>query len=122
MTNDDVLNLTRLVEAFETDVASIANLLTLARETEKRYIAALHAAIAGADLIAVARAAHSIKGSASNIGSMSVSSAAARIEDRARAGRWDDIATFATELDAAYIELSERIALYAAGVASNERS
>ena len=120
--NDDVLNLTRLVEAFESDVASIAHLLTLARETEKRYIGALHAAIAAEDLVAVARAAHSIKGSASNIGGSNVSKAAARIEDRARAGSWDNVAAFATELDAAYLELSERIERYAAGVQPDEQT
>lgn len=111
---DDVLNLERLEEAYEDDRQAIANLLGLARETEARYIRALREAIARADIRAVARAAHSIKGSASNIGAVRVSRMAADIEDRARLERWDGIAGFADELDRSYAELTTRIADYAA--------
>ena len=117
MTDDNVLNVARLVEAYDDDVASIANLLNLARETEKRYIRALRDAIAREDLRAVASAAHSIKGSASNIGAGRVSGVAARIEDCARQRVWDGIAQFADELDGVYAEMSERIADYAAKIA-----
>jgi HPt (histidine-containing phosphotransfer) domain-containing protein len=111
---DDVLNLTRLEEAYDDDRAAIASLLGLARETESRYIRALREAIAQADLRAVARAAHSIKGSASNIGATRVSRIAADIEDQARRERWDGIAGFADDLDRGYAELTSRIAEYAA--------
>jgi HPt (histidine-containing phosphotransfer) domain-containing protein len=113
-TPDDVLNLARLEEAYGDDRAGIANLLGLARETELRCITALRDGMERADIRAVARAAHSIKGSASNIGATRVSRVAADIEDRARLERWDDIAGFADELDARYAELSTRIAAYAA--------
>jgi HPt (histidine-containing phosphotransfer) domain-containing protein len=112
--DDETLDLTRLVEAFDNDVASIAKLLTLARESEKRYIEALRAAIAHEDLVAVARAAHSIKGSASNIGASKVSGVAARIEDSARSSVWDGIDQGLSELDDLYAQLCERIAAYAA--------
>jgi HPt (histidine-containing phosphotransfer) domain-containing protein len=113
---DDVLNLERLEEAFGDDHAGIANLLGLARDTELRYITALREGIAKDDIRAVARAAHSIKGSASNIGALHVSRVAAKIEDQARQERWDGIAGFADELDARYAELTTRIAQYAADV------
>ena len=111
---DDVLNLERLEEAYDDDRPAIANLLGLARETESRYIRALREGIAQTDIQAVARAAHSIKGSASNIGATRVSRIAADIEDRARLERWDGIAAFADELDRRYAELTSRIAEYAA--------
>jgi len=115
-TADDVLNLARLEEAYGDDRAGIANLLGLARDTELRYITALREGMREVDIRAVARAAHSIKGSASNIGALRVSRVAAEIEDRARLDRWDDIAAFADELDARYAELTARIADYAATV------
>jgi HPt (histidine-containing phosphotransfer) domain-containing protein len=111
---DDILNLGRLEEAYDDDRTAIANLLGLARETESRYIRALRDGIAQADIRAVALAAHSIKGSASNIGAIRVSRIAADIEDRARNERWDGIAGFADQLDRCYAELTSRIAEYAA--------
>jgi HPt (histidine-containing phosphotransfer) domain-containing protein len=111
---DNVLNLERLEEAYDDDRPAIATLLGLARETELRYITALRDGMAREDLHAVARAAHSIKGSASNIGAVGVSRIAADIEDRARTQQWDGIAGFADELDRRYAELTLRIAAYAA--------
>jgi HPt (histidine-containing phosphotransfer) domain-containing protein len=111
---DSVLNLARLQEAYDDDKPAIANLLGLARDTELRYINALRAGMAGDDIAAVARAAHSIKGSASNIGAGRVSGIAANIEDQARRGLWEGIAAFADELDRGYAELSTRITEYAA--------
>ncbi len=117
MTDDDVLDLARLIEAYDNDAPSIARLLTLACRTERRYIRALRNAIEHADLVAIASAAHSIKGSASNIGAGKVSSVAARIEDGARSGSWDGIAEAAAELDGDYAELCRRISDYAATIA-----
>jgi len=113
---DDVLNLARLEEAYGDDSAAIANLLGLARETELRYITALREGIAHDDIGAVARAAHSIKGSASNIGAARVSRVAADIENQARIERWEGISGFADELDVQYAELSVRIAEYTAKI------
>ncbi len=113
---EDVLNLERLEEAYDDDRPAIASLLGLARETESRYITALREGMARADLRAVARAAHSIKGSASNIGATGVSRIAADIEEQARRDRWEGIAGFADELDRRYAELTLRIAAYSADV------
>jgi HPt (histidine-containing phosphotransfer) domain-containing protein len=108
-----VLDLRRLEEVYENDRAGIANLLGLACESEARYITSLRDAILHEDLVAVARAAHSIKGSASNIGAMLLSRVAADIEDQAKRARWDGIVEFADELDRRYAELRVRVARYA---------
>ncbi len=113
---DDVLNLRRLEEAYDDDRGAIASLLGMACETELRYITALREGIGKDDLLAVARAAHSIKGSASNIGALQVSRIAADIEDRAKLQRWDGIAGFAEELDRRYAQLLERVSEYSATV------
>ncbi len=115
-TADDILNLARLEEAYGDDRVGIATLLGLARDTELRYITQLRAGMIHEDIVAVAGAAHSIKGSASNIGALRVSRIAADIEDRARVGRWDGIADLAQQLDADYAELVGRIAAYAASI------
>jgi HPt (histidine-containing phosphotransfer) domain-containing protein len=115
--DDDILILTRLEEAYDDDRAAIASLLGLACETELRYITALRDGIAQNDLLAVARAAHSIKGSASNIGAVRVSRVAAEIEDQAKRDTWDGIAGFAEELDRRYAELRSRVSEYSAGIA-----
>jgi len=112
----DVLNLERLQEAYEDDRAAIANLLGLARETELRYITALHEAIAKGEIRGVARAAHSIKGSASNIGAQRVSRIAADIEDQAKLEHWERIPALTEELERSYAELSSHITQYAAKI------
>jgi HPt (histidine-containing phosphotransfer) domain-containing protein len=113
---DDVLDLRRLEETYGDDRAGIGSLLGMACESELRYIASLRDAIAKGDLHAVARAAHSIKGSASNIGAMKLSLVAAGIEDQARLDRWDGIADFAAELDRCYAEMRERVDRYCESV------
>lgn len=114
MTPDDVLNLSRLEEAFGDDRAGIANLLGMACATELRYLAALREAIANADIRAVASAAHSIKGSASNIGAIQMSRVAADIEDLARRQSWDGIAEHAAQLERRYDEVCARVEMYRA--------
>jgi HPt (histidine-containing phosphotransfer) domain-containing protein len=112
---DDVLDLGRLKEAFgEDDRVGIADLLRRARETESGYLRALREGIAQADIRAVARAAHSIKGSASNIGANRFSRVAADIEDRARLEQWDGIAGLADDLERCFAELTARITEYGA--------
>jgi HPt (histidine-containing phosphotransfer) domain-containing protein len=111
--HDEGLDTRRLEEAYGDDRAGIADLLAMACESELRYIAALRDGIASQDLHAVARAAHSIKGSASNIGAMRLSRVAAEIEDRAKLDRWDEIAGFVEELDRRYADLRLRVAQYA---------
>ena len=113
---NDVLNLGRLEEAYDDDRAAIASLLTLACSTELRYITALREGMGDNDLRAVSRAAHSIKGSASNIGALQVSRVAADIEDRAKLERWDGIVEFFEELERRYAELTSRVAEYTATV------
>ena len=82
--DSEILDLSRLVEAFEDDTAGIADLLDMALETGAKHRLALADGVARGDAEVVRRAAHSIKGSASNIGAARVSSIAADIENQAR--------------------------------------
>jgi HPt (histidine-containing phosphotransfer) domain-containing protein len=110
--NKAVLDLSRLQEAFEDDVAGIADLLEMALGTGAKHTKTLRDGIAAADLTAVAKAAHGIKGSASNIGAPGVTAVAIQIEDRIRSGSWDGVAELAEALDAAYAALRETVADY----------
>jgi HPt (histidine-containing phosphotransfer) domain-containing protein len=82
----DVLDLTNLEEAFEDDVAGIAELLEMALATGAKHCAALADGLARGDSEVVRKAAHSIKGSAGNIGALSVMHLASELQERARAG------------------------------------
>lgn len=114
--DDDVLDVKRLVEAYDDDIGSIAKLLGMARETERRYIKNLRDSLNTGNVAGVAGAAHSIKGSASNIGASRVSKVAARIEDQARRNVLEGVGALADELDDEYRDLCARIAAYAAAV------
>lgn len=107
-----ILDLRRLEEAFEDDREGIAELLEMAMDTGASHVETLNAALAGGDVTTVAKAAHSIKGSASNVGGMIVSSIAAEIETRARGGSLDGVPALVTDLDAAYAELRAEVRAY----------
>ncbi|GAC1418142.1 MAG: hypothetical protein NVSMB5_09390 [Candidatus Velthaea sp.] len=116
MRDKAILDLSRLQGAFDDDVTGIADLLEMALETGAKHLHALHAGLQSADLGAVSRAAHSIKGSTSNIGANSAALLASDIESRARSGTWDGIAALADELDRAYSELRASVAAYRAEI------
>jgi HPt (histidine-containing phosphotransfer) domain-containing protein len=114
--DSSVLDLTRLQEAFEDDVAGIADLLDMALGTGAKHTKALIDAIAARDLTLVGRAAHGIKGSASNIGAPKVTAVALAIEERARSADWDAINKLAADLEASYAELGRTVVAYRAEV------
>ncbi|GAC1402144.1 MAG: Hpt domain-containing protein [Candidatus Velthaea sp.] len=116
MPDKSVLDLSRLQEAFEDDVAGIADLLEMALGTGSKHVAALRGGIAEHDLAAVSRAAHSIKGSSSNVGANCVARLATEIESRARCGDWVGIAQLALEVENAYADLRVTVAAYRATV------
>jgi HPt (histidine-containing phosphotransfer) domain-containing protein len=118
MPDKSVLDLTRLEEAFEDDVGGIAELLEMALDTGEKHRLNLHEGIAARDLAAVSRAAHSIKGSASNIGAERVAACAAQIEERVRDESWADVPQLASGLDAAYAALRDAVAAYRARITS----
>jgi len=103
----DVLDLTRLEEAFEDDTAGIAELLDMALETGRKHRRSLVEGLAAADAAAVAKAAHGIKGSAGNIGATAVYALATELDARARQGNLDGAQERADAIEAAY----ERVAV-----------
>lgn len=111
-----ILEISRLVEIFEDDTAGIVELLESAMKTGAGYQEALRTGLAQQELDDVMRAAHAIKGSASNVGGNEVAEVAARIENAARAATWNGIADDALALDRAYDRLREAIQAYRAEV------
>jgi HPt (histidine-containing phosphotransfer) domain-containing protein len=116
VSDNAILDLSRLHEAFEDDTAGIVELLEMALGTGERHIIAMRDALAKHDAAAMARTAHSIKGSASNIGALHVAQLGEAMEESTRDERWTDIERLASDLDAAYDELRESIAGYRAKV------
>jgi len=111
-----ILDITNLEEAFEDDTAGIAELLEMALETGRRLMGELRDAIATGNAPNAARAAHSIKGSAANIGAMAPSALAAALEQRARAGDLEGAADACTAIETAYAPVAAEISAYRAAV------
>jgi len=116
-----ILDLTRLREAFEDDTDGIVELLEMALQTGERHITAMREGLTRREATMVARAAHSIKGSASKIGALEIAHVSENIEELTRAERWSDLDRVALDLDEAYARLRERIADYRAEVAPQPR-
>ena len=112
MPDTPILEISRLEEIFEDDTAGIVELLESAMKTGAGYQATLRSALQQNALDDVMRAAHAIKGSASNVGGNEVAGVAARIENAARAQTWDGIAEDTDELDRAYERLREAVQAY----------
>lgn len=116
MPDKSILDLTRLEEAFEDDVNGIADLLEMALETGAKHVRAMREGIAVHEIEKVARAAHGVKGSASNIGAPAVTDVAKAIDERARAANWDGIPALADRLEVAYADLRNEVASYRAAI------
>ena len=116
MPDNEILDLSRLIEAFEDDTAGIAELLEMALETGRKHRIALAEAIAAGDVEGVRRSAHSIKGSSGNIGANAVMALAAALEDRARAGDLSGAAGQAAAIDAAYERVEAEVRAYRASL------
>jgi len=116
LSDKSILDLSRLQEAFDDDVLGIADLLEMALATGAKHVRTLRDGIEQNDITIVSRAAHGIKGSASNVGAGNVTKVATAIEDRARAANWDGILPLADELESAYAQLRESVAAYRAEV------
>lgn len=116
MPDKSILDLSRLEEAFEDDVVGIADLLEMALETGAKHVRSMREGIEAHEIEKVSRAAHGVKGSASNIGAPAVTAVATSIEERARLGSWDDIPGLTDRLEATYAELRAAVGQYRAEV------
>lgn len=112
-----VLDLTRLEEAFEDDRAGIAEILTMALETGAKHRRNLELGLSSGDAAVVARAAHSIKGSAGNVGAERVAALAAELDERARAGDLSDARTRIESIHVAYKDFGDAVEAYRAKLA-----
>ena len=116
MPDKEILDLTRLEEAFEDDTAGIAELLQMALETGAKHRQSLQEGLAAGDATVVARAAHGIKGSAGNIGATKVAALATELDQRARTGNLDGAKERIEAIGAAYDELAEQVRVYREGI------
>ena len=116
MPDRNILDLSRLEEAFEDDVAGIAELLEMALETGRKHRRALEDGLAAGDAQVVARAAHGIKGSAGNIGANEVYRLATELDARARTGNLDGARERIDAIHAEYERVAEEVRAYRAGL------
>ena len=116
MPDNEILDLTRLEEAFEEDTAGIADLLDMAMETGRKHRRSLEEGLAAGDALMIARAAHGIKGSAGTIGANRVYALAMELDARARADDIGDARERIAAIDAAYAHVAEEVRAYRASL------
>jgi HPt (histidine-containing phosphotransfer) domain-containing protein len=109
---NEVLDLSRLEEAFEDDTAGIAELLEMALDTGVKHRHALEQGVAAGDAEMVRRAAHAIKGSSGNVGANAVMNLADELEQRARVGNLDGARERIDAIAAAYARVGEAVRAY----------
>jgi HPt (histidine-containing phosphotransfer) domain-containing protein len=108
----DTLDLSNLNEAFDGDRAGIAELLDESLEFIAGAQTEMRAALAAGDAPAIARSAHTLKGTSANIGANAVRAISADIESDAKAGQLANLAPMFTELGDALSALGEAVAAY----------
>jgi CheY-like chemotaxis protein len=89
------------VDLFDGDVELLREVATAYVEWEPALRAQLRDASTSGDAVALRAAAHSLKGSVSNFGAATASTAAAKIEDAARRGDWRGAALALAEFEPA---------------------
>jgi HPt (histidine-containing phosphotransfer) domain-containing protein len=101
-----------LLERVEGDVELLAEIVALFREGSPRLLEEVRAAVAAGDSAALKRAAHTLKGAASNFGATAVVGIALELEMMGRANdlSWaaqarDNLEVFMCELDAVLARL-----------------
>ena len=87
----------------------LAEILNLFLEDVPRRIALVRAACAGGDAAELYRAAHSLKGSAGNVGAHPLFEICRELDDKGRAGDLTDVKRLADALDAEYARVEVAI-------------
>jgi HPt (histidine-containing phosphotransfer) domain-containing protein len=108
----DTLDLSNLNEAFDGDREGIAELLDESLEFIAGTQTEMRAALASGDAAAIAKSAHTLKGTSANIGANVVRAISARIESDAKAGELGNLAPMFTELGDALEALREAVSAY----------
>jgi HPt (histidine-containing phosphotransfer) domain-containing protein len=96
---DQALDYERVEEATGGDPEFVRELMDLFMEDARERVEELRSAVTGQDADAVARSAHKLKGSSSNVGAMRVSELAKILEDRGRAGDVSGTAPMVTQVE-----------------------
>jgi CheY-like chemotaxis protein len=95
------------------DEQLLGELLHLFQTDAPKWLADLRSAIDRGDAAQLRRAAHTIKGGASNLGARQTWTAAARLEELARTGSWDGVEAARAELEGALARLDAETAAFA---------
>jgi len=90
-TDKSILDLDRLLEVYEDDHEGMLELFDLMIKNNRGLLEKLEQAVTAHDLEGVRKAAHSMKGSAGNVGATALHKLAASIEDAARDGSWNGL-------------------------------
>jgi len=113
---DPVLDVTILLETFDDDRASVAELLDEARRFARSSRLEIDGAAAAGDAAAVVRAAHDLKGTAANVGAHEVASASSTCEFAAKARDLAAVRAALAGLDAAIERMSAVVDAFASTV------
>lgn len=111
----DTLDLTNLNETFEGDREGIAELLDESLEFIAGAQTGMRAALASGDAVAIARSAHTLKGTSASIGAHAVRAISAKIEIEAKAGQLANLPSAFIELGDALGALGDAVAAYKRG-------
>jgi HPt (histidine-containing phosphotransfer) domain-containing protein len=103
-----------LRERVEGDMELLREIIELFLEDGPRLIAEVRAAVAAGDAVALKRAAHTLKGAASNFGAGAVVAAALELETMGRTGDLSGAAPVRDRLEAALCALDAALAALAA--------
>ncbi len=105
-----VLDVDRVAGLRNLGAEVIADIASLWLETSPTTLGALRAALLSGDLEAVARHAHTLRGSAANIGGMAFAAACEVLEDAALAGKAADLLADLGAVEHEHARLAEAMA------------
>jgi CheY-like chemotaxis protein len=111
--SDPVLDRQEALARVGGDEHLLSELLLIFAADAPCWLADVRSAIRNGDAQLLRRAAHTLKGAASSLGALQAHSAAARLEDLGRAGRWDGAEAMCIELEQALARLSAETACIA---------
>jgi CheY-like chemotaxis protein len=112
MADISVFDRTAALDRVEGDIDLLMELIELFFEQSPALMAEIHEHIAAGNALGVMSAAHSLKGSAGNLGASKAYDAANRLEQMARSGDLTGVDPLATELQHQILELTSALAVY----------
>lgn len=114
---DSILNREELLGRLDGDEAFLAELVALFLNDQPRLVSGIRQAVSAGDAPALARAAHTLKGSVSNFCAPAATAAAARLERASQAGDWPAIPSAVQQLEALLDQLARELTQLAGAAA-----